>query len=483
MVKEKDTTIFLDFGLSYHKSNEYFEFPLLQPSNINDLLKTGLIPELDGLYRYYRHRAEYDDTGPVGITPQSEERKYDGVLLSHAHMDHYGYIGLLRNDIPIYSSKISNNIIKLYSRSGRNEFNAKINHLEFKNLEYNKEEHLKDLVIKRYNVDHSILGASAFLVKGDKNLVYTGDLRLHGFKKDYTVDFLNLVQKEEVDYLLCEGTRMGLNINKEEEEVETKVLNSEKEVEDKCIEIVEAEENLIIYDASQADFERIRILWEVAKKTGRKLIIDSKKAFLLLHLNDKELLVPGLPTIEDFKILLGRSKLGTNTKRCKDITAYYPDFYLECFKSGRKYHENEITKDDSISEDNFIWGPELRKAVLENSNEYILYTSNGPLLLLHCKEWNKKFSGTYIYGKAEPFTEEMEFTFIRLLKWLNLCNLELEYAHTSGHSFPEDLKTIIETSNPKNLIPIHTTHPEEFNSITPRDVNIITPELNKIFRL
>ena len=54
LIQEKDTNIFLDFGVSYKKSNEYFEFPLLQPSNIDDLLKTRLIPDLGGLYSYHK---------------------------------------------------------------------------------------------------------------------------------------------------------------------------------------------------------------------------------------------------------------------------------------------------------------------------------------------------------------------------------------------------------------------------------------------
>jgi len=107
LVENNGTKIFLDFGISYSRSNEYFEFPLLQPGNIDDLLKTRLIPELEGLYRDYSFKAEYDASGPISIKGTPEERKFDAVLLSHAHMDHYVYIGLLREDIPIYFFKIS----------------------------------------------------------------------------------------------------------------------------------------------------------------------------------------------------------------------------------------------------------------------------------------------------------------------------------------------------------------------------------------
>ena len=478
LLQEKDSSIFLDFGISYKRANDYFEFPLLQPTNIDDLLKTRLIPEIEGLYRYYNYNAKYDNTGPISISKKLEERQFDAVLLSHAHMDHYGYLGLLRGDIPIYLSAVSKKFIELYYRTGRTKFNEKIKHLLFEEMSKNSELEIGDFRVKRYEVDHSILGASAYYIEGKANIVYTGDFRLHGNKGFLTEEFLRLVEKEDVDYLLCEGTRLGLEKNEEERIVEEKVLNSEKEVKNKCMEIIESEEDLVIYDASQADLERVKILCDVAKKTGRELLIDSKKAFLLLYINETENLLEDLPKIEDFKILLSRSKLSSSTNICKELTKDCPDFFLERFKTGRRNHEREMLTNNKFSESQFIWGPAMRKEILSNPNEYIIYTSNAPLLLLHCKNLQEPFSGTYIYGKAEPFTEEMEFSFNRLLRWLELCNLKLEHAHTSGHCFPDDIKNAIEIINPENLIPIHTEYPEEFKKIIPKGVNLMRAKLN-----
>jgi len=73
----------------------------------------------------------------------------------------------------------------------------------------------------------------------------------------------------------------------------------------------------------------------------------------------------------------------------------------------------------------------------------------------------------------------MGFTFNRLLSWLKMCNLKLEYAHTSGHCFPEDLKEAIEIINPENLIPIHTNHPKEFFNLISKDINVKIPKFNE----
>ena len=112
-MENNGTTILLDFGIFYSRSNEYLEFPLLQPGNIYDLLKTKLIPELEGFYRYYSIKDEYDASEPISINGTPEEREFDAKLLSYAHIDHYDYIGLLREDIPIYLSKLDLNFLKL----------------------------------------------------------------------------------------------------------------------------------------------------------------------------------------------------------------------------------------------------------------------------------------------------------------------------------------------------------------------------------
>ncbi len=65
LLRDNDTNVFLDFSISYSRSNEYFEFPVLQPDNIDDLLKTKLIPELEGLYRDYSFKTKYDALGSI----------------------------------------------------------------------------------------------------------------------------------------------------------------------------------------------------------------------------------------------------------------------------------------------------------------------------------------------------------------------------------------------------------------------------------
>jgi ribonuclease J len=51
LLEHGDTRVFLDFGKSFSRENEYFDFPLTQPFYIPDLKKIQAILNIRGLYR------------------------------------------------------------------------------------------------------------------------------------------------------------------------------------------------------------------------------------------------------------------------------------------------------------------------------------------------------------------------------------------------------------------------------------------------
>jgi len=127
-----------------------------------------------------------------------------------------------------------------------------------------------NLKVARLDVDHSILGASAYLIEaGDRNIAYTGDIRFRGNVSEDSEEFLQICKKTGIDILMCEGTRVG-PLSEDEQEVESHVLSGEAEVEEKCREIFSREDNLIIYDASPADVNRMGLVCRVAQEYGRR---------------------------------------------------------------------------------------------------------------------------------------------------------------------------------------------------------------------
>ena len=86
------TQIFLDFGKSFNKYSKCFE-DYLKPRTSNgivDFIEMGLIPRINGLYRY--------DLLEMGKMKGSEV-DIDTVILSHAHADHANHVSFLHEDI------------------------------------------------------------------------------------------------------------------------------------------------------------------------------------------------------------------------------------------------------------------------------------------------------------------------------------------------------------------------------------------------
>ena len=445
LLEDKGTKIFLDFGMSFSAISRYFDFPTVDAANIDDLLKTNVIPHIPGLYR--------NSHGQPFV---------DAIVLSHAHVDHSGHLPLIRKEIPIYAGRYTSKLLQIRSKTMGRSWDTSLDHLHFKDIRTGKDAEVKDLSMRPFRVDHSVPGAHAFLIKTSAgNVVYTGDLRISGYKKSFTEEFLKEMRKISVKCLLCEGT----NVSSKEEQQSLHKLSTEDEVNNKVNGILSKAEGLVIYDGSPVDFDRVRTVWKAAKKHGRRLVMISKLAFMLLETVRTDL-IKDLPEKDDFLIYLARKKL-----RSRDL-----DIYEEAGMEGRSLHEKLMTEDTSLRS-LFVHGPKGREKILKTPDEYLIYTTDGVSTMLQFKPSDKPLQGSYIYGKAEPFNEEMEISFERLRNWVELCGLKLEFAHTSGHASKQDIIRIIREVSPEILIPIHTEYPHLFGTFVrgASKVSVATP--------
>lgn len=470
-VEERVEGLFLDFGMNFSCYGKYYEeFLMERPSRgLYDLWQLGLIPRLN-IYR--------DDLLPEDLIPlvqESDKVPINAVLVSHAHLDHVGNISFLNQEIPLIGSPETMVILKSirdtstsghfgieipFTRERKKEsegFVLKvlqnstyiprkifltdgINDISYNFLstipgvqenrvakmemdDYSA--HGLHFEIKPYIVDHSILGATAYVIEGDISIAYTGDLRFHGKRGGYSEKFFKSAKVARI--LITEGTRIG-----REEDVNV----SESQVFENSLAIVENSKNLVVADFSARNFERLETFKNIAKKTGRELIITGKDAYYLDALDN----LNNDTMMKNLKIFSDYAAREFNWQ--KSVVEKYKESFIKPF---------EIKNDPS---------------------RYIICFSfyDMPKLLDIMPD-----SGDYIYSSSEAFGEEDIFSVERLLEWLRFFKMNvhgIKYQndrivfekglHASGHASMDDLVKAIEIMDPDIIIPVHTERPEWF---------------------
>ena len=199
LLEDNGTRIFLDFGKSFCAMEEYFAGYLASRSvnGIGDYLEFDILPKLEGLYK--------KEVLEGNIIKRSKP-KFDAVLISHPHIDHIGFLSFLDENIPVYCGEITKLIIDAIeeSTSGGN-FGSHI----FNTFHTGDRLKIGSLEIEPIHVDHSTPGAYGYIIHTSIGaVVYTGDLRMHGTRKDMTEDFILKADKAKPAVLITEGTRV-----------------------------------------------------------------------------------------------------------------------------------------------------------------------------------------------------------------------------------------------------------------------------------
>ncbi|MEM3086943.1 MAG: MBL fold metallo-hydrolase [Halobacteria archaeon] len=445
LLESADAKFLLDFGMSFSKFGKYFaEF--LQPraaGGLQDYLDLSILPRVGGLYRH-------DLLKTTDLKPAEPE--VAGVLVSHPHIDHVGAIPFLDPRIPIYSSPVARKLLAAYQETSQATVAREL--LTYKPRNPGESPRRKEKALERpwldiskfrdvgcqpFEVDHSTLGATGFILHADEGTVaYTGDIRFHGRRGEKGKAFVEAVAGEDVDTLLIEGTQVGPE-NPEEEAVVRMMggnpghkMSKEEEVLKRCADLVKGHpKSPVFLDFMQRDFDRFKTFHQVAKATGRKLVIPTKMAHFL-KVVEKEVGVS--PQDEDLLIFVERQRSGSFDDG--DYAAKWPEREIIHYPNARR--------------------ADWLKEHLDEVMVYLDFWSLQNLIDL------KPRSGLFIHSSSEPFTEEMAIDFRRFKNWLDTFGLKYEYAHCSGHAGREEIFQAIREIEPKEVIPVHTLGFEQF---------------------
>jgi ribonuclease J len=243
---------------------------------------------------------------------------------------------------------------------------------------------------------------------------------------------------------LCEGTRIDKTQSDTEHDVETKVTK-----------IVNDTKQLVVCSYPMRDLDRFQSFYLAAKATGRYLVIDLKQAYLLNLFNASPTVKNLYPSSTDPQIKIYMPR-GSWSLIDKDLN-YFSEKQLEL--------DYLTWKREFLEYDNMVDFRDIAK----HQKEFMFYCSDFNLQeLIDVKPAE---GSSYIRSSTEPFSEEMELNIVRIQNWyrhFGLISKEKDWhqIHVSGHGSGDQIKRIIDGSNAKLLIPIHTSTSEDENGKT-----------------
>jgi ribonuclease J len=497
LLEDGERRLLLDFGFPYKRHKLFYE-EYLKPrggAGLLDPLAMELLPPLEGIYRT-------DIESPSLWQSLAEKPFYrkidhvDGVLLSHAHLDHSGHISFLRDDLKVYATSVTAFIAKAIQDSGKSDFDQQVCYfkvtekscppgwkqeafltgddrrqrqfciadvnpaaLSLDAFQYwqsgfwEKSGKQKEIAscpisdhrgccfnLRCFPVDHSIPGACAWGIETSSGwIIYSGDLRLHGKRAHLTEKFIGEASSLNPRALILEGTNVTRETNITESEVYQNGLKA-----------IAGAGGLVIADFSPRDVDRLLTFLQIARETGRKLAILPKDAYLLKTMRLLEYDIPEIA--RENRLVIYQDTIASKS----------PPMWM---RNLCREYENKI-----------VLSADVRAA----QSEFILCFSFWDLNEL--PSINPGRGSLYVFSSSEPHDEEQEIDFRRLHNWLEYfkiksCGLPVESngdwqipddqrgLHASGHACGTDLLRIALQIKPQTLIPVHSEHPDFYKRV------------------
>jgi ribonuclease J len=459
LLQTAEGQVFLEFGKSFETEGRYFEEPWNPPFHIPSLLSVGALPDIPGLYR------TDPDHPPV-----------NGILISHAHQDHGGCVPFVAPGTAVYAGADTRNLMRIRTETGSSNWTNDDAHVDWRTFRTGDDVRIEgcDVSFRPIHVDHSVPASYGFIVEAaGKRIGYTGDIRMHGRHAHMTEDFIAALREKPLDVLICEGTRVSPPGGDDDDDVRRRMEESyrarmgesapeavrvecerEEDVQRELTRVIGASEGLVFVEVSPLDMDRMYTVWQAAAAVGRTLVIPAKQAYMMREAAQRTQirdLVPSDQTV----LFMSQRKLDKRKLSPGDP----PDTETQAFFKW----EQAMIEEWAAAGSPVLWGLDGRAELRENPTRYVVCAPQVVYILPELCYRASPCKIDFILSKSEPFNEELVFSFDKLLQWLALYGCERYYQiHVSGHASPEQLRHIVEASNPTTLVPVHTKHPELF---------------------
>ncbi len=136
---------------------------------VRDYLRFGNLPPMAGLYPPCQVQFLQQEFGAT-LAPGD----IDGILLSHGHIDHFGFLPLVDVNVPLYMSAETLEVLRFFDETG--QFDLRMDQRHVTVFEHDKVMRIGNCEVLPVRSDHDILGILGFIVRcNGTSITYTGD--------------------------------------------------------------------------------------------------------------------------------------------------------------------------------------------------------------------------------------------------------------------------------------------------------------------
>ncbi|MFT8871870.1 MAG: MBL fold metallo-hydrolase [Sporolactobacillus sp.] len=418
------TRLIFDFGRTFSQQQNFLggSFALRKGRTVHDALRLGVLPAIDGIYSRDQLQGEKQLKAAEETDIQTE------VYISHLHLDHTGAMDTIAGSIPVYMTPESLKLEQALERSGERLALSR----RYDKLQPSVPHRIGNLTMTPIRLDHDIVGASALhIATPDGSILYTGDLRLHGFHPQRTEAFIDQAKRLGFQLLIMETTTLSDVEQQRSPLVASRALPqrlmTEQQLAERWKQLSGMTDGLIIFNVYNRNVERLRQIVDTARHTQRKAVFNPASACLL--------------------------------------NAFYPDLPLAVFAAAPGAAASEgYAEQVSAAAINRAPGSYMLQCSFEDSLQLLDLNLDGARYL---------HAGGMPIGDYDP-------SYKQLLDFLALVGIEHVALNCSGHAAPQHLKWILDQLDPDLLIPLHGFHPER---LMPARGRQFLPEYGRTYRL